>query len=292
MEIGILNGQEIASALERSCSSSITHMASDIGIHDRVWRGIRNGEWRRTAQEKDMMSLLRQEAGIFWTSMADEAVAEIRNTRSRTQLHRRMELFMEQSFKALEQTGIENFRFFADDLAEGSQDIFGHFYATATYYNHMARSREAAIDRHTAAQRFAVLSDRIIEILGQRPADDLIARLLRFRVRNDQFTLKWEVSGPAERASAEWRACIVDTQFLDAMCDYNDVAPKAWQAPWNALAVASRLKMREKYADLYARILKSKPFRSIEEMRDRESYDDDFRDFDAWIETTVAIAAE
>lgn len=291
MEIGILNGQEITSVLEQASTLSISSMAHEIDINDRVWRGIRNGEWRRPASEKDMMKLLRQETGVFWTQAADDSVAEIRNARSKSKLHRRMELFMDQSFKTLEELNTDNIEFVTDSSDVQSQDTFGQLYATASYYNYMARSHDSAINKGVAAQRFLVLSHKLFSVLKQRPKDDPIASVLHFRVMNDQFTLTWDASSATERSSDKWRERIIDMKFIDVMRDYNDVTPKAWQAPWNALAIASRLEMREVYPDLYERILKSKRFRDINDMRARESYDDDFQDFDTWVET-AAIAAE
>lgn len=285
MKIGILSGMEMATALVALKKFKNVELAKMVDLDERVFRGVRDGEWDRPCAEGVLSGVFRQNMNVFWSPALDKAIDAIRNDGNIHRVRNMIGPLMSATYESLLQVDVNEIDLDDVDAIDHhpENDYFGRTYQAAYFWSCIARTRHSSIDRIDAATRADALTNKLLEYLALRDEDDTVVILVRFKVVSERLMLKWELTPEDERNSEGWRREIEDYNFFDTYNIYNDLVPRSWEAPWNALSVASRMEMRERYSGLHKRLMSSKKFKSIDEFRKRDSYDADFRDFDDWL---------
>ena len=123
-----------------------------------------------------------------------------------------------------------------------------------------------------------------------------------------KLACKWNSIDPksAGRNSTEIRRWVAENEICKSLENYNDLIPYVPEAPFNALALASRFGERKRYPDLLERLkrsyvciasfadskeLKKTPSfdikeELIKELKKDPDFDEDFDDFIAWFSNT------
>ncbi len=135
-----------------------------------------------------------------------------------------------------------------------------------------------------------------LDLLG-KPSDneDPWKVVLRGKVFQLLLAAKWNTIDPnaGDLAYQEIGKWVDATCILDRLAAYIELVPQVYEAPFGALAVASRLKKQERYPELLRSLQKQKAeprflsLSGIEEMRASTDDDDfyfnaDFADFISW----------
>ena len=287
---GILSPAEMAGALARTKLKSQTAWAGSFGINERVWRGIRAGEYSPSDAVSRIIDEYRSSADVFWSVESDKAVEFIRSADDvvglQTILHQSFTLEVSQ----LVSLGPPNVAMILDPnhYDDPTQDHFGRAYKWATYASVVSRKRLSVLKRREAFEGFIALTDQLLQYLECLDQKSATVEALSFKVNWDRFTMRFENMTPEEREGAEWRKKLEDTQFFETMSAYNERVPHVWQVPWTALAFASCLKKRDLYPDLVTRILRSKKFNDHAEIMAHPMFDGDFEDVALWLTSTSA----
>ena len=289
---GILSTADMAGALAATRLKPQAKWAKSVGIDERVWRGIRAGEYAPAKAASRIADEYRSTEDVFWSAESNDAVELIRSTDDLV----RLQTLLHQSFtlEVAELTGCgpPDIRTITDPghYEDPAQDHFGRSYKWAIYASRIARNRLAALKRKEALDGFVALTEQLLKCLQGMDQDSPTVKALTFRLEWDRFTMQFECMARKDRGSAQWRQRLEETRFFATAFAYNDRVPHAWQFPWTALAFASCLGMRELYGDLVRRLLRTRKFDSVEDIMNHPKFDKDFSDVADWL--TQSMAAE
>jgi hypothetical protein len=289
---GILSPAEMAGSLSRTKLMSQTAWAGSFGIDERIWRGIRSGEYSPSDAAARISDEYRSVGDVFWSRETDDAVSVIKSFDNLVGLQTLLHTSFTLEVAELISFGPPNISMIVDPehFLDPTKDHFGRMYKWTTYASRISRKRLTALKRKEAFDAFFLLTDQLLHILDCMDSNSATVEALRFKVEWDQFTMHFENMKPAERSSNEWRQKLEQSGFFEAMSAYNDRIPFAWPVPWTALAFASCLKKRELYGDLVKRLLRSKKFNNHADIMSHPKFDQDFSDVAVWLSS--ALAAE
>lgn len=287
---GILSPAEMAGALAKTKLKSQTAWAGSFGINERIWRGIRAGEYSPSDAVARITDEYRSLGDVFWSPESNDAVEAIKSAEDlvalQTLLHPSFTLEVDEIVKY----GPPNMSMIVDpdQFSDPTLDHFGRIYKWATYASRIARKRLSVLKRQDAFDRFFLLTDQSLQILECMNQESPTVEALQFKIGWDRFTIQFENMKPDERSSESWRHKLEQAGFFDAMSAYNDRVPHAWPVPWTALAIASCLQKRELYGNLIERLLRSKKFNSYAEIMAHPKFDQDFSDVAVWLSSNLA----
>ena len=126
--------------------------------------------------------------------------------------------------------------------------------------------------------------DLLMQLLACR--EDIWARVLEARVTQIFFVDYWNSNRGEERAGDEMRKQVEMLRVRERLRAYNDLVPRAPEAPWAELGIASRFEDREAYPDALIRLQRAVPDFNVKSnilKNDDPDFDEDFEDFRRWV---------
>jgi len=154
------------------------------------------------------------------------------------------------------------------------------------HYNYLTAMRlsKSSLCTDDVKERFARAQAICLKLLAGRTATWAV--ILGHRVATRGFAAIWNSTPVEDRDSQEMRARVEREKMFDRYNALNDLLPKNRGAPFNALSVASRFKERERYNDLWRRLVHAAPeFKKPLDVKDDPHFDADFDDFRLWAAT-------
>lgn len=133
--------------------------------------------------------------------------------------------------------------------------------------------------------------EMLLELLSGR--DENWANLLKYKVSGNYIVIRWKNLSPRgeDRSSDEIKSLLEKFQYREHLIAFSDLIPSDSVAPFNALAIASRLHDRDNYPDLLKRLqIADRRYQDIDNITDPE-FDDDFDDFRCWYKSSFKGAA-
>lgn len=164
--------------------------------------------------------------------------------------------------------------------------LLGFFFILA-----MRGIRSSAIQKDFYKDEWEVLVKGLEDLLGTLPPEDEWVKFLRIKVAAAKFNVFWNALDKKndERSSEDTRAWVSRTNVRALLLEYNDMIPHDVDAPFTAMAIASRFKDREAYSDIQSRLTAIDPsFGDPTSFTDKTflskypEFDEDFADFVAW----------
>ncbi|CAN7758651.1 hypothetical protein LJR257_006768 [Ensifer adhaerens] len=277
--MGILTTREEALATYNQYKGSRSEFARRLDMDERVVRGVLNQGWQSGG--KEINGAFRETfPNLFWTQSADIVVDTIRATPDLNTLYGLMNLSMAVEFNTLRNIDPAKSSEWRDPeahRADPCNDFFGRTYSAMAYFAHISRAQKVALNPREALKCEQILLDKVFQYLDLC-ASEVPASLLSGRLKLEAVSTKAESFGPNEL-----RALIQKTDFFSAAKELNRISPRFWKVPWNCLSIASKLKERERYQELLDQLARSKFFKTIDDIRGRNTYDSHFDDFDSWL---------
>jgi hypothetical protein len=121
------------------------------------------------------------------------------------------------------------------------------------------------------------------------------ATILRWKVDQLRLAAKWndlDARGD-KRSSEEMRRWLEETKIRSTLIAYSDLVPHVLEAPFAALAIASRFRERGTYNDLLHRLrfIDGRFFTvdGLEDLKSDEHVDEDFDDFFEWAQSNLHL---
>jgi len=115
------------------------------------------------------------------------------------------------------------------------------------------------------------------------------AEIMKFRIIQNIIGIRWNACEREKRAERTMEDQLIKLDAWNAFHRYNELVPRQIQTPLSELAIASRMKKRERYPDILrrlkvadARITQSKHV--ILAFFASPDFDDDYDDFRAWLQ--------
>ncbi|NVK22674.1 MAG: hypothetical protein HWD86_09170 [Kangiellaceae bacterium] len=128
----------------------------------------------------------------------------------------------------------------------------------------------------------------VLLALLETEAEATWAVILRYKVEQLRLAAKWNALDPKgdDRRSDEMRQWLTETDMRNRLLAYNDLIPHVLEAPFAAMAIASRFSDRDSYPDILARLQaiddRYKTVEGIESLSADKDFNEDFEDFFAW----------
>ncbi|WP_198384225.1 hypothetical protein [Roseomonas sp. KE2513] len=204
------------------------------------------------------------------------------------------ELYREKKFIELEQTFEFSSRSMLVDIhkhdaltaIEPSQELWGKalivFYYVFAMRNSNKKSQQSKYSTNDWSSIVSVLAKLLNAVPDQEQA---WVTILRYKINQLRLADKWNSLSPSERTSADMQEWLEKTDMRKQLLAYNQMVPHVFEAPFAALAIASRFGERSDYPAILARLQaidsRFMTFESIENIQ-YEYFDDDFADFRAW----------
>jgi hypothetical protein len=164
-----------------------------------------------------------------------------------------------------------------------TKEIWGQFLLGYVFLLGMRLSRNTV---HIAASEgYDTVNNRLLDALIDKKEN--WAQLLRFKVMSNSIVTDWKKAKPENRCAAEMQKRIKHRGYFEALAAYNDLIPGDLTAPFNALAIASRLGWRQHYEDLYSRLVKADARYADLSASTDDDIDADFDDFLFWLASRV-----
>lgn len=160
-----------------------------------------------------------------------------------------------------------------------SAEDWGH---ALTAYTFQLGMQFSSLGSHASDREdWEAIVDVMLSLLSG--CDDDWAKVLRFKVAGNRIVTAWKRTTPRnDRASEKMKEMIEKSGYREHLIAFNDLVPNDHVAPFNALAIASRFKERERYQDLLARLQRSDDrYQDVKSITDPD-FDDDFDDFRKW----------
>ncbi|MCJ2042521.1 hypothetical protein MKK55_26760 [Methylobacterium sp. J-059] len=283
---GILSTPEQGIALVRGGHYTQTGLYTDaLRVNERVGRGIMNSEWRREAAERSCSVEFHKRLWPCWSEASDRAVARIRAEKDPVKLSEMFGVILDSRYADLmefDPASTTSWQDAGEIQNDVKKDKFGETFQISVVYGRIGRARHSSIDPIQALSRQIELIDKLMVYQDQRSPGDPIASLLRPKLIIARISSTIErIERTPGSSDDEIRKVVEKTAFFELIRAYNDMAPKLWKAPWNALSTASRLLMRHHYPDFWERLQKAGM--TLEEAKKLKSWDGDFADFEAWL---------
>lgn len=271
--MGILSMGEITRIVKLETKITNLELGAQVGVGERKVQEINKNTSSTSSKNSDrFQSLLLETVDLPWCNDAH------------WQAHRMMDLARSGRFADL----MEGYSFSAkessklalaiDPTTDITQEQWGH--AILAYgYGLGMKSRLKPLHESLKFDWDAVsdnLSKMLVGCVG------VWADVLRYKVVGNTVVFTWKNTPREHRNSPEMKAMIQEHRYMEQLVEFNNIVPRDSHAPFNALAIASRLVMRERYFDLYGRLQRAdKSYCDIEKIVDAD-FDDDFDDFKAW----------
>ena len=129
---------------------------------------------------------------------------------------------------------------------------------------------------------------RVLLALLDTEAEATWAVILRYKVEQLRLAAKWNALDPIgdARRSDEMRQWLADTDMRNRLLAYNGMVPHVLEAPFAAMAIASRFCDRDSYPDILARLQviddRYRTVEGIESLSLDKDFNEDFNDFRVW----------
>lgn len=177
------------------------------------------------------------------------------------------------------------------DPKEADEDTWGAAFIGFYFILAMRGIRNAAVPKNFYQDEWGVLVKGIEKLLDTYPADETWVNFLRIKVAVANFNVIWNAMSKSndERSSKDTREWVSKTGIRTLLLKYNDMIPYDIDAPFTAMAIASRFKDQGSYIDIQERLTVIDPsfgdptsFTEKQFLSKYPEFDEDFSDFNSW----------
>ena len=227
-----------------------------------------------------------------WTLEAHQKVIAIRNQFRNKNWQ---ELYNAECFPI--QVFVEELRNLNLETIEPCKLLWGKALVAFFFVSAMIQSEHADYKEKYSPDDLALVTDIVLRLLETAPRRPW-AVVLAFTVDQLGIATKWNNadSQSNDRRSEEMRLWLEKNRIRERLVEYNDHVPFEYDAPFSALAIASRFEERDSYKGLLKRIKRAKRFASLENaaeavLKDKDA-DEDFDDFRCWVQEILHMPNE
>jgi hypothetical protein len=214
--------------------------------------------------------------GLMWNEDAEDVIEDIDTLMEQsawTEINRRHRFLINSTKEEFDVVCSQNDR--AITKREFGIVLVHYFFCTAMIFSKSALATPQVSDGFNRARESC--------LMFLAPRAETWAGILRYRLTTTGFAANWNSTPRERRDTAEMRALINRSELFRSLNALSDLMPKNHRAPFSALAVASRLKERTRYSDLWRRLVRAaSQFKHPDKVQNDAFFDDDFDDFRHW----------
>lgn len=266
---------------------SYQQIADRMSRSDRYFRAIKDGQRKPkypALWEREIGRIAAEVVTLPWSLEAQEQIIRVMNLFRTKQFAEIDELFTFSSQVMLEQVRAYDP---AKDLAPSAM-LWGQTLSVFYVLFALRQANNSGLSNKFSEADWVQVVDVLLALLNTE-ADATWAVILRYKVEQLRLAAKWNSLDPTgdARRSEEMRQWLADVDMRRRLLAYNDLVPHVLEAPFAALAIASRFGERDSYPDILARLQAiDERYRSvagIESLSADKDFNEDFEDFRKWV---------
>lgn len=157
--------------------------------------------------------------------------------------------------------------------------------------------RKRKLDERYAGElkaAWGMVTGELLKRIGQldirNDADRAFVKIFRYDVIQNQITARWELSKMTPADVRNLKEFIEQVDYFVRYEEFNDLLPDCFTTHFNALGIASALKLRSRYKRIWGRLSGvDERYASIFKFKKDKDAGPEFSDFFAWVENSFAI---
>ena len=134
---------------------------------------------------------------------------------------------------------------------------------------------------------------RLEQLDTRSDADRAFVEILRYDAIQNQITASWELSKMTPVDVRNLRKFVEEVDYFQRYEEFNKLLPDCLTTHFNALGIASALKLRSRYRRIWDRLVAvDGKYSSLSKFRNDKDAGPEFGDFFAWADKRTAVAAQ